>query len=48
MENYVEWGIGASSKQPQSTEVESNEGKEKAGSQDLLAFFSVFSSAFGT
>lgn len=39
MENYVEWGIRASTKQPQSSEVASNEGQERAGSQDLSAFF---------
>lgn len=39
MEAYVAWRIGFSSRQHQSSEVESNEGKEAVGSQGLLVCF---------
>lgn len=46
VEAYVGWVTRASSRQSQSSEAENNEGKKIVHSQDSLAFFSVFSSAF--
>lgn len=44
MEAHVRWGIRASRRQHQSSEVESSEGKEAVGREDSLAF-SLFSHA---